>query len=155
MATIDYIILGIVLISAIAGLVRGFLKEVCALVTWILAIWLAWHFGASLEPYLGGALRKAPYGLWAGRGLVFLAVLIVGAIVGAIVSYFVRLSFFNATDRLLGFLLGLVRGVLVLGVAIILARTVHMEGEDWWKKSRLLPQLEPVARLLHAFEPGQ
>jgi membrane protein required for colicin V production len=154
MASIDYIILGVVLISAIAGLVRGFLKEVCALVTWVLAIWLGWHFGASLEPYLGGALRKAPYALWVGRGLIFLIVLVIGAVVGSIVSHFIRLSLFNATDRLLGFVLGLVRGVLVLGVAIILARAVRLDGEDWWKKSRLLPPLEPVVTLLRTFEPG-
>jgi membrane protein required for colicin V production len=155
MALLDYIILGIVLISAIAGMVRGFLKEVIALVTWILAVWLAWHFGPILEPHLGGALRQAPYGLWVGRGIVFLAVLIFGSITGAIVSHFVRLSLFNATDRFLGFLLGLLRGVLVLGVAVVLAQAVRLDSEGWWQKSKLVRQLEPVASMLRAMAPGR
>jgi membrane protein required for colicin V production len=150
MVTLDYIILAIVLISAIAGLMQGFLREVCSLLTWVMAIWLAWKFGPSLEPYLGGALRKAPYGLWAGRAIVFIAVLVIGAIVGAIVNYFVRLSIFSGLDRLLGFVLGFVRGVVIVGVAIILAQSVRLDGEGWWKQSRLMPQLETVAKLLRA-----
>jgi membrane protein required for colicin V production len=148
MVTLDYIIIAIVLISAIAGLVQGFLREVCSLLSWVLGLWLAWKFGPSLEPYLGGALRKAPYGLWAGRAIVFIAILVIGAIIGAIVNYFVRLSMFSGLDRLLGFVLGLLRGVVIVGVAIILAQAVRLDGEAWWKKSRLVAPLEPVANLL-------
>jgi membrane protein required for colicin V production len=150
MVTLDYIILAIVLISAVAGLIQGFLREACALVTWVLGVWLAWKLGPSLEPYLGGALRKAPYGLWAGRAIIFIAVLVIGSIIGAIVNYYVRLSIFSGLDRLLGFVLGLVRGVVIVGVAIILAQTVRLDGEGWWKKSKLVSQLEPVAGVLRS-----
>lgn len=150
MATLDYIILGIVLASAIAGLVQGFLREACELVTWVLAVWLAWKLGPLLAPHLGGALRTAPYGLWAGRAIVFIAVLVVGAIVGATVNHFVRLSMFSGLDRLLGFVLGVGRGVVIVGVAVILAQTVRLDSEGWWKKSRLMPLMEPVAGVLRA-----
>ncbi len=150
MVTLDYIILAIVLISAVAGLIQGFLREACSLVTWVLAVWLAWKFGPMLAPHLGGALSKAAYGLWAGRAIVFVAVLVIGAIIGATINYFVRLSMFSGLDRLLGFVLGLVRGVVIVGVGIILAQTVRLDGETWWKKSRLMPQLEPVAGVLRA-----
>ncbi|HMA10344.1 MAG TPA: CvpA family protein [Steroidobacteraceae bacterium] len=150
MVAIDYIIIAIVLVSAVSGLIQGFLREVCALVTWVLAVWLAWKFGPLLEPHLGGALRQAPYGLWAGRGIVFIAVLVVGGIIGAIVNYYVRLSIFSGLDRLLGFVLGLLRGVLIVGVAVVLAQQVKLDGEAWWSKSRLLPHLQPVANMLRA-----
>jgi membrane protein required for colicin V production len=150
MVTLDYIILAIVLISAVAGLIQGFLREACSLVTWVLAVWLAWKFGPMLAPHLGGALSKAAYGLWAGRAIVFIAVLVIGAIIGATVNYFVRLSIFSGLDRLLGFVLGLVRGVVIVGVGIMLAQTVRLDGESWWKKSRLVSQLEPVAGVLRS-----
>ena len=35
---------------------RGLLREVIALVTWIAAVWLAWHYAGLLEPHLGGVL---------------------------------------------------------------------------------------------------
>ena len=150
MVAIDYIIIAIVLVSAITGLIQGFLREVCALVTWVLAVWLAWKFGASLEPYLGGALRQAPYGLWAGRGIVFIVVLVVGGITGAIINHYIRLSMFSGLDRLLGFLLGVLRGVVIVGVAMVLAQQVKLDGEGWWKKSRLLPNLQPMANLVRS-----
>jgi membrane protein required for colicin V production len=150
MATLDYIILAIVLASAITGLIRGFLREACGLVTWVLAVWLAWKLGPLLAPHLGGVLRTAPYGLWAGRAIVFVAVLVVGAIVSATIDHFVRLSMFSGLDRLLGFVLGIGRGVVIVGVIVILAQTLHLDGEEWWKKSRLQPLVKPVAGVLRA-----
>lgn len=150
MVAIDYIIIAIVLVSAVTGLIQGFLREVCALVTWVLAVWLAWKLGPLLEPHLGGALRQAPYGLWAGRGIVFLVVLVIGGIIGAIINHYVRLSIFSSLDRLLGFVLGLLRGVVIVGVVVVLAQQVKLDGEAWWRKSRLLPQVQPVANLLRA-----
>ncbi len=150
MVAIDYIILAVVLVSAVTGLIQGFLREVCSLVSWVLAVWLAWKIGPSLEPHLGGVLRQAPYGLWAGRGIVFIIVLVVGGIIGAIVSHYVRLSIFSGLDRFLGLLLGLIRGVVIVGVAMILAQQLRLDGEGWWKKSKLLPTMQPVANLLRA-----
>jgi membrane protein required for colicin V production len=150
MVAIDYIILAIVLVSAVTGLIQGFLREVCSLVSWVLAVWLAWKIGPSLEPHLGGVLRQAPYGLWAGRGIVFITVLVVGGIIGAIVSHYVRLSIFSGLDRFLGLLLGLIRGAVIVGVMMILAQQARLDGEAWWKKSKLLPTVQPVANLLRA-----
>lgn len=150
MVAIDYIILAIVLVSAVAGLIHGFLREICSLITWIIAVWLAWKIGPSLAPHLGGVLRQQPYGLWAGSAIVFIGVLVVGAIIGATVNHFVRLSIFSGMDRLLGLVLGLLRGVVIVGVMVILAQASRLDGEGWWKKSRLLPAMEPVANLLRA-----
>lgn len=150
MVAIDYIVLAIILVSAVAGLIQGFLREICSLITWIIAVWLAWKVGPSLAPHLGGVLRQQPYGLWAGSAIVFIIVLVVGAIIGATVNHFVRLSIFSGMDRLLGFVLGLLRGVVIVGVMIILAQAMRLDGEGWWKKSRLLPTMQPVANLLRA-----
>jgi membrane protein required for colicin V production len=150
MVAIDYIILAIILVSAVAGLIQGFLREICSLITWIIAVWLAWKIGPSLAPHLGGVLRQQPYGLWAGSAIVFIIVLVVGAIIGATVNHFVRLSIFSGMDRLLGFVLGLLRGVVIVGVMVILAQAMRLDGEGWWKKSRLLPTMQPVANLLRA-----
>ena len=118
--------------------------------TWVLAVWLGLKFGSLFVPYLGGALRQAPYGLWAGRGIVFIGVLVIGGIIGALVNHYVRLSIFSGLDRLLGFVLGLLRGVVIVGVIVVLAQQVKLDGEAWWRKSRLLPHVQPVADMLRA-----
>jgi membrane protein required for colicin V production len=148
MGTLDYILIAIILVSAVVGLIQGFLREVCSLIAWVLAVWLAWKFAPALAPKLGGALKDPVYGLWAARAIIFVAVLVVGGIIGATINYFVRLSIFSGTDRLLGFVLGLARGLVIIGVGIILAQAVKLDDEAWWQDSRLIGKLEPVASLL-------
>ena len=150
MVTFDYILLAIILLSAIVGLVQGFLREICSLVTWVLAIWLAWHYGPALAPHLGGVLDTEPYGLWAGRAIIFVAVLVAGAIIGFAVNHFVRMSLFSGLDRMLGLLLGLIRGVVIVAFVVILAQSVKLDGEGWWQRSKLVPVVTPLAHVLRA-----
>jgi len=150
MTVVDYVILGILLVSAVAGLLRGFLQEICALITWIVAFWAAWHFGPLVEPYLGGRLADPPFSTWAGRVVVFVLVLIIGAVVGALLSYLVRVSLFSALDRLLGFMLGAARGVIILGLLAIVGQAARLDGEAWWKHSKLVPYVTGVAKGMRA-----
>ena len=150
MVTLDYIVLAVLVFSAVIGAFRGFLKEVFSVVSWILAVWVAWKFAPQLAPKFGGALKDPVYGLWAARALIFLPVVIIGFYVGALVGHFVRLSIFSGLDRLLGVLLGIVRGLVIVGIGIILAQAMRIDAEAWWKQSRLVAGLTPVASVLRA-----
>lgn len=141
----DYLVILAVLISAIIGAVRGFLREAVALATLVLALFLAWSFADSLAPKLGGLLKDPPVNIWAARAIIFMLVLLAGMIVGAVLSYFVRLSLFSGMDKFLGFLFGLARGVVLLGVFVILGQLLRLEAEPWWKGSKLMPFGEGVA----------
>jgi membrane protein required for colicin V production len=150
MVTLDYIVLAVILCSAVVGAFRGFLTEVISVVSWILAVWIAWKLAPALAPKFGGGLREPLYALWVARALIFLLVVIIGYFVGAVVNHFVRLSMFSGLDRLLGFMLGLLRGLVVVGIGIILAQAVQLDGEAWWKQSRLIAAMQPVAGILRA-----
>jgi len=71
--------------------------------------------------------------------------------VGAVLGHFVRLSIFSGTDRFLGLMFGLARGVLLLGVFVILGQLLRLDGERWWRQSLLMPYGESVANGLRAF----
>jgi membrane protein required for colicin V production len=148
MVTLDYIVLAILLVSAVVGVFRGFLREVFSVIAWILAVWLAWKFAPALAPKLGGVLKDPAYGVWAARGLILLPVVIAGYCLGAVVNHFVRLSMFSGLDRMLGFVLGLARGVVIVGIGIILAQAARLDAEDWWKDSRVAAGMTPVASVL-------
>jgi uncharacterized membrane protein required for colicin V production len=47
-------------------------------------------------------------------------------------------------------MLGLLRGLVVVGIGIILAQAVRLDGEAWWKQSRLTAAMQPVAGMLRA-----
>jgi membrane protein required for colicin V production len=150
MVTLDYIVLAIVLLSAVIGAFRGFLREVFSVISWILAFWLAWKFAPALAPKFGGVLKDPVYGLWAARALILLAVVIVGYCVGAVVNHLVRISMFSGLDRLLGFVLGTLRGLVIIGIGIILAQSARLDGEAWYQSSRVTAGFKPVASILRA-----
>jgi len=150
MNTADYFVIAIVVVPAVVGLLRGFLREVIALLTWVLALLIAWHFGPRLEPGLGGLLAEPHVRPWAARALLLLAVMLIGAATSAIVCHFVRLALFSAMDRFLGFVIGILRGLVILGVCVLVCQTLRLDGERWWHRSMLLPYAEHVGGFLRS-----
>jgi membrane protein required for colicin V production len=146
----DYVVIAAVLVSAIIGAMRGFLREAVALATWLLALFLAWHFADLIEPHLGGVLAGSYVKPWAARVIIVLIVLLVGAGVGALLEHFVRLSIFSGMDRFLGLVFGLLRGVVLLGVFVILGQLLRLDSDKWWTRSLLIPYGESVANGLRS-----
>jgi membrane protein required for colicin V production len=141
----DYLVIAAIIISAVVGSIRGFLREAIALVTWIIALFVAWHFSDVIAPHLGGLLSGSPVSTWAARVIIVVLLLLLGTGIGVTVAHFVRLSIFSGMDRFLGFLFGLFRGLVIFGVFVILAQALHQEGERWWRQSELLPYGESIA----------
>ena len=148
MNTTDYLVIATIVLSAVVGTVRGFLREAIALASWLLALVLAWQFAPRLAPHLGGLLATSGVRIWAARAIIAVLILLVGMAIGAIVGHFVRLSIFSGTDRFLGFLFGAARGAVLLGVFVILAELLHLNGEPWWRHSMLIPYGRSIASVL-------
>ena len=144
----DYLIIALMAFSCVAGVYRGLMREVVSLVTWLAAFWLAWHFAYLLEPHLGGALNSETVRPWAARTIIFVAVLLLGTAIGAIVTRFVRVSLLSSLDRMLGLLFGFLRGVVALGVLAILCHAVRLNEEHWYLNSTLVPYAEHAGNVL-------
>jgi len=145
MTTADYLIIAVILISALVGIARGLLREGIALVSWILALLLAWHFSDLIEPHLGGVLAATAVKPWVARLIIVLLVLMLGSVVGGLASQFVRLSLFTGMDRLGGFAFGALRGLLLLGLFVILGQLFRLDRDNWWHDSHLIPAGESIA----------
>ena len=148
MNTTDYVIMGAILLSALVGAARGFLREVIAFVSWIVALLVAWHFSDLIEPHLGGLLAATAVKPWVARLIIVVLVLLLGALIGAVADHFVRLSIFSGMDRLGGFAFGVLRGFVLLGVFVIFGQLVHLDREHWWHDSHLIPTGESVANVV-------
>jgi membrane protein required for colicin V production len=145
---VDYVILAIVILSAVMGLVRGLLREAIAVITWFLAIVLAWSFGPSLEPHLGGIPVGSPLRIWAARAIIFVGILLLGGAISVIVSHYVRVSMFAGMDKFLGFVFGIVRGIVIVGAFTIAVQALRMDEDASWKRSKLMPYAIGVADAL-------
>lgn len=141
----DYVVIVAIILSAVVGAARGFLREAIAVSAWLIGLLIAWHFSDLLAPHLGGLLSDAAVRPWAARIIIVVLVLLFGAALGAVLGHFVRLSIFSGMDRLLGFFFGLLRGFVLLGVFVILGQLLRLEGEHWWRSSILIPYGESMA----------
>lgn len=146
----DYLVIVAILISAIVGAARGFLREAVALATWLVALFVAWHFSDLIAPHLGGLLAPSEVRLWAARAIIVVLVLLLGSFIGVTLAHYVRLSIFSGMDRLLGFFFGVLRGIVLFGVFVILGQLLQLQGEHWWRRAMLIPYGESIANGLRA-----
>src|ERR1700722_899519 len=125
---IDYLLIALVVFSCVAGVLRGLLREVITLVTWVAAVWISWHYADVLAPHLGGALASEGVRTWAARTIIFLGVVLIGTCTSAIVGRLVRLSIFSGTDRFFGGLFGFLRGLVMIGLFVMLCASTVSPG---------------------------
>jgi membrane protein required for colicin V production len=148
----DLLILGVLVVSMVLGLVRGFVREAIAVLAWLGGLWLAWRYAPLIEPFLGGAVGEPPVSTWTARALIVLAVLIVGWLIAGILSHLLRHSGLSLlVDRLLGATFGLLRGAVVVAVFVLLGQFVEMTEVAWWQQSKLLPYAAELAGWIQTF----
>jgi membrane protein required for colicin V production len=147
----DYILLVVVLLSVVVGTLRGLVREVVALLTWLLAIVIAWRFSGFLHPYLGGILVTPLEKAWVARAVVFVTVLLLGGLMGHLLAWITHTAGGQSIiDRIFGFLFGLVRGVVIAGFGAMLGLHLHLEGEPWWRHSHFMGYAVHVAGWLES-----
>jgi len=144
------LILALLLGSTLIGLLRGFVREAVSLVFWIVAIWAAWKFGPLVEPHLGGLLADPKVAPWVGRLVVLVLVLLLGWMVSMLLGFFTRSMGLGPLDRVIGLLFGIVRGMVLVGLMIIGAELLHLNHEEWWNRSKLIPYGETAGDWLRA-----
>ena len=148
MTPIDYILLGIVGLSALMALMRGIVAEVMSLVVWALALWCSISFsGALAENFLRG-IEPAGVRLGSAYILLFLLVLIVGGMLTWCIRRIIAKTGLSSTDRLLGGLFGASRGLLIVFSAVLFAGFTKIPQQPFWRESAVIPYVGAAAREL-------
>ena len=142
---VDWAILAIVAISSLISLKRGFVKEALSLLTWIIAGAVAWMFGGAASQYLESYIQTPSARVIAGCAIIFVATLLVGAMINFLIGELIRVTGLSGTDRFLGMAFGAARGALLVVVAVGLLSLGPVQQDSWWQESRLLPQFLLVA----------
>jgi len=142
---VDWAIIAIIAVSSLISLKRGFVKEALSLVIWIVAGAVAWMFGGSLSQYLEPYIQTPSARVIAGCTILFVATLVVGAMLNFIVGELIRATGLSGTDRFLGMAFGAARGGLLVVVAVGLLSLGPVQQDPWWQESSLLPRFLLVA----------
>ena len=137
----DWTIVGILSVSCLISIKRGFVKEALSLVVWIAAFIIAMVFSDRLALLLTDLISTPSVRNIAAFAILFAATLIVGAMVNYLIGELVRMTGLSGTDRLFGMVFGLARGALVvLAIVILLPSMVPVDEDNWWQQSRLIPR---------------
>jgi len=154
MAWIDLAIIGIIVLSALISLIRGFVKESISLVTWVVAGLLALRYYGPMADLLEPFINSVTLRQWVGGGILFLATLVVGAIVNFIVSQLVSKTGLSGTDKALGVVFGGARGVLIVTMVVLLAGLTPMPEASWWQDSIMIEFFQQLAQWLKGVIPA-
>lgn len=155
MTLLDWILLAIVLISTLIALVRGFVKETISLITWIAAFWIALAFSGPASGLVPEAVDIPSARMAIAFVALFVIVLILGGIINWSVSKLVESTGLSGTDRSVGMVFGLLRGVLIVAGLILLAGFTALPQEEWWGTSTLIPHFQVVAEWILAVLPAE
>ena len=142
MTGFDYVAIGIVALSLLFGLWRGVVGEVIALLAWGLAIFAAVKFGATIGHWIFTGVGDPALRTLAGCVVIFVGVLIVMALIRMLIGSMVKALGLSVSDRILGMVFGLVRGVLVCMVLVGLGGMTSAPMQSWWRQAMLAPPLE-------------
>jgi membrane protein required for colicin V production len=110
---LDLVVIGVVLISALLAAVRGFTREVLAIVAWLAAAAAAWYLHPTVLPLAQQYISSTTVALVAAIGGIFVVTLIVVSIITVQISDLILDSRIGALDRTLGLFFGAARGFLI------------------------------------------
>lgn len=136
----DWAIVIILGISSLISLKRGFVKEALSLAIWLIAFIVASWFSPVLAPMLAAYIEAPSLQQMVAFAGLFIATLLVGGAVNYLLSTLIKATGLSGTDRMLGVLFGLVRGLVIVMVAVLYVPKLIPVNEDlWWQQSTLIP----------------
>lgn len=145
MTIIDWVIIGIIAISGLISLLRGFIKEALSLVSWVSAFVVARFYSDQLANLLQGQIETQSLRWLVAFVILFVATLFVLGMINYLLSHIVKATGLTGTDRTLGMVFGAIRGLVIVVALVFLARFTPIPEDIWWKESILIPHLEVFA----------
>ena len=98
-------------------------------------------FGGQVSSLLTSMISMPSVRLMVAYGSLFIATLGVGSMINHLISHVVEMTGLSSTDRLLGMLFGLGRGVVIIVVIVAVLDRAPVTGDRWYKQSVLIPYL--------------
>lgn len=153
MTLFDYAVLIIIGASVCLSLLRGFAREVLALVGWVIAFIAASLLAGTVAGFLTTTIASEALRVLTAFVAVFLATLIAASLIALAVSRLIRSAGLGMEDRMLGSVFGLARGLLIVMVLTLLAGLTALPRQPAWTNAMLSPPLEALAGAIKPWLP--
>jgi len=150
---LDMGIIVLIVLSAMIGLMRGFVKEALSLATWVAAFGFAMFYVKPLAAQLPFAVQSEVVRLGIAFAVIFFGVLVIGTIVNHLLSSAVFSIGLGGVDHVLGGLFGVLRGGLIITLLVMLMGLTASPKQAWWQNSMLMPWFDDAATKLKSVIP--
>ena len=148
---IDIFIAVVLTVSALLSAFRGFISEMLGIGSWMLAGIVGFYAMPYFEPVI---LKYVSYPIVANLislTVVAILTLVVLTLVCSKITGKIRKSVLNRLDHFLGFIFGILRGVVILVLVYFLFMTLAPKNlEEMQKESKAFPYLERVTESVKA-----
>lgn len=145
----DYILLALIGLSSLFGLLRGFIREIVSLVSWVAAFTLAIMFTQSLSLYFEQYIKTPYVAQVLSFLLIMICTLVVGFLVNGILRCFISSAGFVVSNHILGALFGVLRGIVISTFIIFLISISAWREAAWLGNSSIASGLrQPTAWLI-------
>jgi len=145
MTWVDWAVLAVLGLSALLGVWRGFVREVLALAGWVAAGIVAVLFAGQIALAMPQDFATPLVRHLLAAALIFVLVLVVAGLAGVLLSKMLHAVGLGALDRALGGVFGLVRGALIVLVAVLLIGLTDLPRDPAWRNAKLSGPLETAA----------
>ncbi len=135
MTSFDYVVLAITGLSILLSMMRGFVREIFALVIWVAAIYAAKMYALQLAQLLPTSIPSEPLRLLAAFLILFLAALLASTLLAIGLSHLFKKLDLTWLDRCLGCVFGLARGIVT--VLVFLAGFTAASKDARWRNAML------------------
>lgn len=153
MTIFDYLVLFVLVTSVLISTMRGLVKEMLSLVSWVVAFVIANAYGATLAKFLPEAIPGEAIRLLLAFVVLFIGVRILMGLLGMTVDALVKVTGLSLADRTLGSLFGVARGLVIVLTAVILCGMTSIPQQPFWKNALLSPLAEQGARSVKPYLP--
>ncbi|WP_166636804.1 CvpA family protein [Cognatilysobacter terrigena] len=153
MSALDWLLVAILGVSALTGLMRGFVGVIASFAAWLLGGTSALLFGGGAADMIAGGPNPSPVQMLVGYALCFIATSIVVALIAYLVRRALKAAGLDGVDRMLGLALGGVRGIAMACAVVLLLGFTPLPRQRPWQASALVPVFKPGARWLSTWLP--
>lgn len=155
MTAFDWVVIAIVALSTLFAFHRGVVREVIALVAWVVGLAAA----LTLSPALAAALPDLPAHPAIRYLIAFAAILVGTLLAGALIAWpisrAIRALGLAFVDRFLGGVFGLVRGVVVVLALALIAGLTPLPQSAWWQNATLAAPIVAGVEALTPYLPRE
>lgn len=155
MTIFDYLTLFILVASVIISTMRGVVREVLSLVSWVAAFVVANLYGEILAQWLPAAVPGALTRLIIAFVALFIGTRLLMGLLILMCEALIEAGGLSFIDRGLGSVFGFARGVLIVLVAVLICGMTAIPQQPFWKDAMLSPLAESAARSVKPFLPGE